>query len=224
MDGACRRGSSRGDTCLHGLARGTVDPCGAASVLGRRNDSRSTGHVCRQRSRSIPPCGAVPGWGMVQSSSHGMQYCWQRGPVAADSHLHFPPQHAGFLTSGVENRSHAAAKQTARIGPWKELINCFAGNYPNSKLCQRAAGSQARLTLHAYKIWGCFTAPCGAERIAPGEGGRDTSSTVRLHCPRNSGRCSSACNGVTGLGQGPVTAGHAGSPSPEGWLWVLPSP
>lgn len=146
MDGACRRGSSRGDTCLHGLARGTVDPCGAASVLGRRNDSRSTGHVCRQRSRSIPPCGAVPGWGMVQSSSHGMQYCWQRGPVAADSHLHFPPQHAGFLTSGVENRSHAAAKQTARIGPWKELINCFAGNYPNSKLCQRAAGSQARLT------------------------------------------------------------------------------
>lgn len=78
--------------------------------------------VCRQLRRSIPACGAVPAWGMVQNSM-GCGFPGNRD-------LHFPTWCAGFLTCAVKNCSYAAGKQTARTEPCKETVNGFAGNRP----------------------------------------------------------------------------------------------
>lgn len=78
--------------------------------------------------------------------AHPMGHCtWQQKHMTANSHFRFHTRHAGFLNSGVQKHCHAAAKQTARIWPWKESINCFAGSSPNSKLYWQAMDTQAPL-------------------------------------------------------------------------------
>lgn len=90
----------------------------------------------------------------------------------------------------------------------------------DGSLCRELSRQQALSAGHGWsgsadttsvQDLGHFTAPQGAKCIAPGERRRDTSSTVGLCCPRNSGRCSSACGGVTGPGQGVWAA-----PAPRG--------
>lgn len=103
--------------------------------------------------------------------AHPMGPCtWQQKHMTANSHFRFHSRHVGFLNSGVQKHCHAAAKQTARIWPWKESINCFAGSSPNSKLYWQATDTQAPLKRRVYKSWGCFTAPYRAQHMSPGQG------------------------------------------------------